>query len=140
MENTSTYKWVVILFFSVVGIIFTVSVIYLAAGNVAPDTYWGRKMTLPRAADRGQDPQASSMDKLVLELDQGRRFGNRIFFYRGYRNDQLLLEVIIPEIDREYAYPFWIDLKQAKAGFDIADMRFRLLTKRDHFISLKALH
>ena len=48
MENSLAYKWVVILFFSVVGIIFTVSVVYLLMGNVAPDTYWGRKMTMPK--------------------------------------------------------------------------------------------
>lgn len=129
----------VILFFSVVGIIFTVSVIYLAAGNVAPDTYWGRKMTLPASAGDNNDRPGYATDKVVLKLNQGQRFANRIFFYRGYRNDHLMLDVIIPEIDHEYSYPYRIDLKKAKAGFDLADIRFRLITVRSHFVSLQTI-
>lgn len=136
MENSSAYKWVVILFFSVVGIIFIVSVFYLAAGNVDPDTYWGRKMTLPTS---NAHPPSPSSDRVVLKLDQGRRIGNQIFFYRGCRDDQLQLDVIIPEIDPEYSYPFRIDLKDAKTGFGITDMRFRLITLRPGFVSLRII-
>jgi hypothetical protein len=139
LESASAYKWVVILFFSVVGIIFTVSVIYLAAGNVAPDTYWGRKMTLPASAGDNNNRPGYATDKVVLKLNQGQRFANRIFFYRGCRNDHLMLDVIIPEIDHEYSYPYRIDLKKAKAGFDLADVRFRLITVRSHFVSLQII-
>ena len=51
MENSMAYKWVAALFFGIVGIMFTASVVYLAAGNVAPDTYFGRKMALPKSTE-----------------------------------------------------------------------------------------
>jgi hypothetical protein len=137
MENASAYKWVVIIFFGVVGIIFTVSVFYLAAGNVAPDTYWGRKMTLPASPPQ---PSSRPTGKIVLKLDQGQRFGNRVFFYRGCRDNKLMLAVIIPEIDQEYSYPYNINLEEAKSGFAMAGMRFRLITRRDHFIKLRTIH
>ena len=139
MESASAYKWVVILFFSVVGIIFTVSVIYLTAGNVAPDTYWGRKMTLPASIGNKNDRPGYATDKVVLKLNQAQQFANRIFFYRGCHNDHLMLDVIIPEIDHEYSYPYRIGLKEAKTGFDLADVRFRLITVRSHFISLQTM-
>lgn len=136
MENSFDYKWVVILFFGVVGIIFTVSVFYLAAGNVAPDTYWGRKMTLPTSKDA--DPMLS-VDKHVLELDQGKKIGNHIFFYRGRKDDQIVFDVIIPELDRQYPYHFKISLPNAKNGFEVAGIWFQLIALRPSFVSVKVM-
>lgn len=136
MENSFGYKWVVILFFGVVGIIFAVSVVYLATGNVAPDTYWGRKMTLPKSEDTG--PMLSA-DKHVLELDRGKKIGNRIFFYKGHQNDHILLEVIIPEIDRQYPYPFKVSLSDTQNGFEVAGIWFQLIAHRHNFVSLKVV-
>lgn len=134
MEHSFSYKWVVILFFGVVGIIFTVSVFYLAAGNVAPDTYWGRKMTLPQSKDTL--PRLSA-GKVVLERDQGRQIGNRTFFYRGRREDRILFEVIIPEIDREYPYPFQVSETDIRNGAEIAGIRLELIAVRPNFVSVK---
>ena len=52
MENSVAYKWVATIFFGIVGVMFTASIVYLAAGNVAPDTFFGRKMTLGPIVDR----------------------------------------------------------------------------------------
>ena len=136
MENSFAYKWVVILFFGVVGIIFTVSVLYLAAGNVAPDTYWGRKMTLPKSEDAGP---LLSADRHVLELGRSKTIGNRIFFYKGLQDNQIVLDVAIPELDRQYPYPFKISLPDAKNGFEVAGIWLELLTVRPNFVSLKVL-
>jgi hypothetical protein len=136
MENSFAYKWVVILFFGVVGIIFTVSVLYLAAGNVAPDTYWGRKMTLPRSEDAGP---LRSADRHVLERDRGKKIGNHIFFYKGRQDNQIVFDVIIPELDRQYPYPFKISLPDAKSGFEVAGIWFELITVRSNFICLKVM-
>ena len=134
MENSFGYKWVVILFFGVVGIIFTVSVFYLAAGNVAPDTYWGRKMTLPKS---GNAEPMRLEDKHLLELDQGKKIGNRIFFYKGRNDDQILFNVIIPELDRQY--PFEVNLAGTKKGFEVAGIWFELLAVRPTFVSVREL-
>jgi hypothetical protein len=136
MENSFNYKWVVILFFGVVGIIFTVSVIYLAAGNVAPDTYWGRKMTLPKSEDAGP---TVSVNKHVLELNRGKKIGNRIFFYKGRQDDRIVFDVIIPELDRQYPYPFKVALSGAKNGFEVAGVWFQLIALRPNFVSVKAM-
>ena len=135
MENSFAYKWVVILFFGVVGIIFTVSVIYLAAGNVAPDTYWGKKMTLPKSEDAGP----MTADKHLLELNRGKKIGNRIFYYKGRQDDQIVFDVIIPELDRQYPYPFKVNLSSAKNGFEVAGVWFQLIALRPNFVSLKVM-
>jgi hypothetical protein len=136
MENSLNYKWVVILFFGVVGVIFTVSVFYLAAGHVAPDTYWGRKMTLPKAEDTGSK---LSVDKHLLELDRGQTIGNRIFFFKGRQADQVVFDVIIPELDRQYPYSFKVNLSNAKNGFEVAGIWFKLITVRPNFVSVKVM-
>ena len=136
MENSFAYKWVVILFFGVVGIIFTVSVIYLAAGNVAPDTYWGKKMTLPKSEEAGP---ALSVKKHLLELNRGKQIGNRIFFYKGRQDDRIVFDVIIPELDRQYPYLFKVDLSDAKNGFEVSGVWFQLIALRPNFVSVKVM-
>ena len=135
MENSLTYKWVAALFFSIVGVMFTASVFYLAAGNVAPDTYWGRKMTLSPSGT--SSPELSS-SKHVLELNNGVTIGNRIFYYRGRQGDTLRFQVIIPELDRQYPYPLKVDLSQSKNGFEMAGIWFQLIAARSNFVSLKS--
>jgi hypothetical protein len=136
MENSFNYKWVVILFFGIVGIIFTISVIYLAAGNVAPDTYWGRKMTLPKSEDAGPN---LSIDKYLLELNQGITIGDHIFFYKGRQAGQIVFDVIIPQLDRQYPYSFKVDLSGAKNGFEVAGVWFKLITVRPNFVTVKVM-
>lgn len=136
MENTWSYKWVVILFFGIVGIMFTASVIYLFTGNVAPDTYWGRQWRLPKSEE---SPTLLSADKYVLERDQGISIGNRIFFYKGRQDDLIRLDVIIPELDRQYAYSFKIDIEKTKGGFEIAGVWLQLIAVRANFLSLKKM-
>jgi hypothetical protein len=136
MEKSFGYKWVVILFFGVVGMILAVSVVYLVVGNVAPDTYWGRKMTLPTSEETGS---VLSADKHVLELGRGRKIGNRIFFYKGHRDDHIRFEVIIPEIDRQYPYPFNVTLADTENGFEVAGIRLELIALRPNFVSVKEI-
>jgi len=134
MEKSWSYKWVVILFFGIVGIMFTASVIYLAAGNVAPNTYWGRKWQLPRTKEV---PKLLSADNYVLELGQGIPIGNRIFFYKGRQGKRIRFDVIIPELDRQYPYAFKIDIERNRNGFEVAGIWLQLITVRPNFVSLK---
>ena len=136
MENSKSYKWIVILFFGIVGIMFTASVIYLAAGNVAPDTYWGNKWRLPK--NEGT-PKLLSADKYVIELDQGLPIGNRIFFYKGRQGKLIRFDVIIPELDRQYPYAFKVDIEKTKDGFEVAGIWLQLIAVRDNFVSLKKM-
>ena len=136
MENSFNYKWVVILFFGVVGIIFTVSVFYLAAGNVAPDTFFGRKMTLPKSMSASS---GLAVDRHVLELNQGKTIANRIVFYKGRQGDLIVFDAIIPELDRQYPYSFKIDLAGAKNGFEVAGIWFKLINVRPNFVSVKVM-
>lgn len=136
MENSPAYKWIVILFFGMVGIMFTASVAYLVAGNVAPDTYWGRKMALPKSNSTGS---ALSVDKYVLQLDEGVTIGNRIFYYKGRQDDQITFNVIIPELDRQYPYPFKIALPNSKNGFEVAGIWLQLIAVRANFVSVKTM-
>ena len=136
MEKPFGYKWVVVLFFGVVGMIFGVSLVYLVVGNVVPDTYWGRKMTPPTSKETGP---VLSLDKHVLERGRGKKIGNRIFYFKGHRNDHILFEVIIPEIDRQYPYPFKVRLADTKNGFEVAGIRLALIALRPNFVSVKEI-
>ena len=136
MEKSLAYRWVVTLFFTVVGVAFVLSIAYLVAGNVAPDTYWGRRMTLPKTDD---DRPGFSSTTFVLELDKGQSIGDRVFYFRGRDGDQILLEVVIPEIDRQYAYPYRINLGDARTGVEIAGLRLRMNALRPSFVSFKTL-
>lgn len=135
MENSLAYKWVVIFFFGIVGIMFAGSIVYLAAGKVAPDTYWGRKMTLPKSESTNAAPIA--VDRHVLQLDQGQQIGNRIIFYKGRQDNVIHFDAIIPELDRQYPYSFKVDLAKAKNGFEVAGIWFQLITVRRNFVSVK---
>ncbi|WP_319522404.1 hypothetical protein [uncultured Desulfosarcina sp.] len=134
MENTHAYKWVVILFFGVVGIMFSASMIYLATGNVDPTTFFGRKITLPKT-DKAS--AGFSKETRVLELGKQVVIGNRIFTYKGCQDDAIRFDVIIPEIDRQYPYPFKIDIRQSRNGFEVAGIWLQLVTVRDNFVSLR---
>ena len=136
MENSWSYKWVVILFFGIVGIMFTASVIYLAAGNVAPDTFFGRTWRLPKTEET---PKLLSADKYVLERDRGIPIGNRIFFYKGRQGNLIRFDVIIPELDRQYPYAFKIDIEKTRSGFEVAGIWLQLIAVRANFVSLKVL-
>ena len=136
MEHSWSYKWVVILFFGIVGIMFTAAVIYLATGNVAPDTYWGRKWRPP---ETDETPKLLSTDKYVLELDQGIPIGNRVFFYKGRQGNLIRFDVIIPELDRQYPYAFTVDIKKNKNGFEVAGIWLQLIAVRNNFVSLQKM-
>ena len=135
MQNSLSYRWFVIAFFSIVGLAFLASVVYLAVGNLAPDTYWGRKWTLQRT---GNTADLRSPDKFVLELNKGIRIGTRTFFYDGIQGGQILLRVIIPELDRQYPYPFRVEIRKAKHGFEVAGIQLELITARSNFASVNA--
>lgn len=136
MESTQAYKWVVILFFGVVGIMFSASLIYLATGNVDPTTFFGRKMTLPKTdADR----VGFSKETRVLELGKQVNIGDRIFTYKGRQDDSIRFDVIIPEIDRQYPYPFKVDIRQSRNGFEVAGIWLQMVTVRANFVSLRTM-
>ena len=136
MENTRSYKLFVIIFFSIVGVMFTASLAYLATGRVAPETFFGRKMTLPPSAT---PTLGLASDRHVLELDKTAIIGKRIFVYKGRQDDQIHLEIIIPEIDRQYPYTFKIDIEKSRKGFEVAGIWLQLLTVRPNFVSLKKM-
>jgi hypothetical protein len=91
-------------------------------------------MTLTPSA---KDASSMTVDKHVLELDKAKQIGNRIFFYRGRQGDQIRLDVIIPELDRQYPYPFKVNLEKAKIGVEVAGIWLRLLSVRPSFVSVK---
>jgi hypothetical protein len=133
MESSVNYKWVVILFFGIVGLMFMASVFYLTTGRIPTDTYFGRRMELPKWDDTVLDRSPS---KFVLQLNKGKRIGNRVFFYKGFEKGQLLLDVIIPELDSQYSYPMKISVKKAKKGVEVSDYTLKLTTFGSSFATV----
>lgn len=136
MESTQAYKWIVIIFFGIVGIMFSASLIYLVTGNVDPTTFFGHKMTLPKT---DTDSIGFSKETRVLELGKPVNIGNRIFTYTGRQDGSIRFDVIIPEIDRQYSYPFKVDIRQSRNGFEVAGIWLQLLSVRANFVSLRTM-
>jgi hypothetical protein len=130
MERSVNYKWVVILFFGIVGAMFMASVFYLTMGRIPTDTFFGRRMELPNWDQTVVDRSPS---KFILELNKGKKIGNRVFFFKGIEEGYFLLDVIIPELDTQYSYPMKISVKKAKKGFVVADDTLKLTSLGSSF-------
>lgn len=128
MENEHKHKWLTILFFSVSGIVFGAS-LYLITVSAAPvDRQASRAAASP--AHTAADPDAPRV-KVVLQRDTPLRLGELDIIYRGVQNRKLRLDVIVRELDPQYAYRHAIALDQARRGFRLAGTDFQLLSARD---------
>ena len=128
MENSSRQKWLSILFFTVSGLVFGISFYLITAGAVAspeptPATVASAINVLPYA----DEPQV----KIVLQRDIRMRLGDLDITYRGVEDQKLRLEVVVLDLDPQYAYQHAIALDRAGDGFRLAGIRLKLLSARD---------
>ena len=130
MEDTQKKKWLPILFFSLTGLVFGTSLYLITAGALAsPEPATSAVAAAPETLP--YNDTAEPRVKVVLKRDARLRLGNLEVTYRGIEDGKLRLEVVVLDLDPQYAYQHAIDLAQANRGFRLAGVRLRLLSARD---------
>jgi len=128
VEHTRRQKWLTTLFFSISGLVFGLSLYLVAAGAVAsPET----ASTAVAAATHVQPYTDAPQVKIVLHRDAQLRLGNLEVTYRGVKDRKLRLEVVVLDLDPQYAYRHAIALDRASHGFQLAGIRLKLLSARN---------
>ena len=128
MENDRKQKWLPILFFSVSGLVFGISFYLITAGAVAsPEPTPATVASAANALPYTDEPQV----KIVLQRGIRTRLGDLDITYRGVEDHKLRLEVVVLDLDPQYAYQHAIALDKADRGFRLAGIRLKLLSARD---------
>ena len=69
-------------------------------------------------------------ESILLIRDRGLHVKDLILTYRGRRDGQIDLEVVIPALDPQFAYAHRIPLDRAKDGFRVAGQNLSLMSAR----------
>lgn len=130
MEDNRKPKWLPILFFAISGLVFGTSLYLITAGAAAaPEpttaTVASAAATLPFIDS--DEPRI----KIILKRDARLRLGNLDITYRGVEDRKLRLEVVVLDLDPQYAYRHAIDLAHASRGFRVGGVSLKLLSARD---------
>ena len=123
-----TNKWMIAIFFTAIGLFITYFVVFLLKGSPGSDyVRWlnprGRSNAAPVVRDNIEIPGT-----ILLPINQKMNYGNIIMKYLGLDNGDIILDIIIPEIDSEYAYLHRIPVKTAKQGFWLSDQQFKIIS------------
>ena len=117
-----------ILFFSVSGLVFGISFYLITTGATAsPEPTPATVASAANALPYPDEPQV----KIVLQRDIRMRLDGLDVTYRGVEDHKLRLEVVVLDLDPQYAYQHAIDLEKANSGFRLAGIRLKLLSARD---------
>jgi hypothetical protein len=124
MYRTGNANWQSRLFFVLIGLFFTWAVYHLVSGSIDPAYYWHLRAPASRAPENS-DPSAA--DRILLPLDAEAKVGAIRLIYKGKRNGCLLIDVLIPALDKGFVYQHAIPLEKAKRGFNLAGREFMLI-------------
>ncbi len=125
MEETHGYRWLILVFFSTVGIAFMIMIFYLVLGSSDPDFYWKSRNQLDASSD---SIQVISKQHYIISRNQQIHIDKLKIIYLGLIDEHIHLDVINTDVDSTYAYPYTISLRSAKQGFRLSDYRFMLVT------------
>ena len=124
MYRTGNANWLSRLFFLFTGLFFTWAAYYLCTVSIDP-AYYGYM----RSASAGTPVTmtGADTDRILLPLDSEITVGAHQFTYKGKREGCLLIDVLIPALDKGFAYRHFIPMSQAKEGFNLAGREFVLV-------------
>ena len=134
MYRTGKSDWRAGVFFLMVGVIFCGAFYYLVTISLDPAYHWQNRPAENAAAARVNPPD---VDKLLLTRNTVVASGKSRFVYKGKQEGYLLVDVLIPELDRGYAYRHQIPLKTAKRGFNLAGQQFVLIAANRSVAQIK---
>ena len=127
-ENVRSQKWLAISFFVVCNLIFF-GLIYAIITRSADLTYsnWmGNFRASPEA--RSEVAEISKDNPIVLVKGQQIRVGRIELIYRGLSSGELRLDIVLLDLDPQYAYHREIPIAEAKKGIQVSDRRFKVLS------------
>ena len=118
-EQTRSRKLVVFLFFSFIVAVFGFFT-YAFVTNKYSDPRWSRLREVPT-----QKPVTPPKNgPYPLYIDKTQAVGNLKITYRGIDAKAILLDLVILELDKDYAYHRRIPVNEAKNGFRLSDQAF----------------
>ncbi len=128
MNDEPGLKWPPILFFTMSGIVFSLS-LYLVATSAMKSEARANVGNVHVASAAGTE---SGIDedqvRVILRRDEKNSFGKVDVIYRGIENDQIKLDVFILDLDPNYPYRREITCRQAKEGFRLGGLHFELIS------------
>jgi hypothetical protein len=133
MQETRQPQWFVILIFTSLGVFFLGIVFYLTADSVDQGA-GGFSQSSP---SRTQPGFGDTPESVYLILDQWKSVDGLKLRYNGLDGPFLLIDVMIPKLDPEFAYSHRVSIKDAKSGFSLVNRDFSLTFVRDARIRLE---
>jgi hypothetical protein len=129
MNDERKYRWPSILFFSMSGIVFGLSLYLIAAGALDSEARANSPSSAGAAsAARIAPPEDEPRVRVVLRRDVRSQFGKVDVIYRGVEDDLVKLDVFIRDLDPAYPYRREIDYRTARNGFRMGGVRFELIS------------
>ena len=133
VQETRHPQWLVILAFTSLGLILLGLVLYLSANpadeHVGAFSYSPLYRSLPGLGD--------TPERVYLNLDQWKSIDGLKLRYHGLDGPFLLIDVIIPQLDPQFAYSHRLAIKDAEKGFRLFNRAFTLDSVRQSRIRLK---
>jgi hypothetical protein len=147
MKITRSQEWLRLVGLASAGVLVFAGVYALALRFIAPakdvrDYYAGVIHFLDeRAPDRAGDaPPAGMAGFVTLKVDRAAAVGRTRLIYRGRRpGNRFAVDVVVPDLDPDAAYPHVLDVPEAKIKFTLGGRNFRLLNVTANYLHLQEL-
>lgn len=120
MERTQQKKWLVVLFFTCVSLVFGYFIYFLASGVTDPAYGQWLSNTQPAPASALAD------DSILLTRDQPLVFDRMKITYRGVEAENMVIDLVLMDLDSQYSYRHEIPLNNARQGFLLSNHPFKV--------------
>ena len=108
------------------GLFSAASIYWISIHQVDLSRWRSRPIVVSEETDHRPVPASSVGDEIFFDLDQPGAVNDIRIVYRGTEKGVLHLDLIIPELDRQYAYSYNVPKYEAEQGFSLYGRRFRL--------------
>ena len=125
MYRTGKANWRSRLFFGFTGLFFSWATYYLSTNTIDP-AYQASIQTAAKGTPLNLD--VGDFEELRLSLDVPVTVGPNQFVYKGKQDNCLLIDVLIPALDRGFAYHHAIPMEKAERGFNLAGQELVLIS------------
>ena len=129
MDEVLKNKWMVRLFFIGTAVFFTGFVLYIIANPKIPGYMWSRPQP---AAPVEKNVALVPGDEIALVVERETVIGKNRYLYQGRIDGKVVFQVVIPDLDPEYAYVHRVPIADAQKGFRLAGRTFRLIAASRH--------
>ena len=126
MEETKKRRWLIILFFTVLAVLFSSFIYFGYKGPIDPR--YRRRLEETVQQYRKQASAKTDTINVVLSKGQKRQIGNIILSYRGIEKSTLLIDVVILELDPEMTYPHKIPTSKKKQQIRLGGQPIKIVS------------